>query len=150
MDRKPLCRRLERRVALVTGGARGIGAATSARLAREGAFVVVADIIDDEGEGVAKAIRDADERAVFEHLDVSSEADWARVVEHARSAFGSLDVLVNNAGVARLEDVEAESLDGYSRLVAINQTGVWLGMKAAVPELRPPPLHFWRAMTRPM
>jgi NAD(P)-dependent dehydrogenase (short-subunit alcohol dehydrogenase family) len=98
--------------------------------------VIVADVIDDEGERVADRIRRADGRAVFEHLDVSSEREWQHAIERARTAFGGLHVLVNNAAVARLEDVEAETIDGYTRLIAINQTGVWLGMKAAVPELR--------------
>jgi NAD(P)-dependent dehydrogenase (short-subunit alcohol dehydrogenase family) len=136
MRNNPVAHRLTRRVAIVTGGARGIGAAASERLAQEGAAVVVTDVVDDEGERVADAIRRFDGRAVFEHLDVSSDREWQRAVERARTTFGGLHVLVNNAGVARIEDVETESMDGYSRLIAINQTGVWLGMKAAVPELR--------------
>ena len=136
MERKPLSHRLGRRVALVTGGARGIGSATCERLALEGACVVIADVLDDEGERVAERIARADGHAVFEHLDVSSERDWQRAIERARATFGALHILVNNAGVARLEDVETESLEGYTRLIAINQTGVWLGMKTAVPELR--------------
>ncbi|MGH7297004.1 MAG: SDR family NAD(P)-dependent oxidoreductase [Polyangiaceae bacterium] len=128
--------RLKHRVAIVTGGARGIGAATCERLAAEGAPVVVADVLDAEGEVVAERIRRTDGRAVFEHLDVSNEGEWNRVVERALTTFGGLHVLVNNAGIARLEDVETETREGYDRLIAINQTGVWLGMKAAVPEMR--------------
>lgn len=128
--------RLSRRVALVTGGAHGIGAATCQRLVAEGARVVVADVLDEEGEALAVQIRRGDGHAVFEHLDVSSETEWRRAVDRARTTFGGLSVLVNNAGIARLEDVETETLEGYNRLIAVNQTGVWLGMKAAVPEMR--------------
>jgi 3alpha(or 20beta)-hydroxysteroid dehydrogenase len=96
----------------------------------------VADVLDEEGEALAVRIRRGDGHAVFEHLDVSSETEWRRAVDRARMTFGGLHVLVNNAGIARLEDVETETLDGYNRLIAVNQTGVWLGMKASVPEMR--------------
>ena len=128
--------RLSGRVALVTGGARGIGAATCQRLAAEAAQIVIADVLDDEGEALAERIRREDGRAVFEHLDVSNEGEWRRAVDRARTTFGGLHVLVNNAGIARLEDVETETREGYDRLIAVDQTGVWLGMKAAVPEMK--------------
>jgi NAD(P)-dependent dehydrogenase (short-subunit alcohol dehydrogenase family) len=128
-------RRFKGQVAIVTGGARGIGAATAGRLAAEGASVVVTDVLDAEGAAVAEQIRRAEGRAVYEHLDVTSEAQWARVVDRA-ATLGRVAVLVNNAGVANLEDLESETHEGWDRLLAVNQTGPWLGMRAVVPELR--------------
>jgi NAD(P)-dependent dehydrogenase (short-subunit alcohol dehydrogenase family) len=128
-------RRFKDQVAIVTGGARGIGAATVRRLAHEGAMVLVTDVVDDEGKALADEIRRGDGRALYEHLDVSSESEWHRVVDRA-ATLGRVSVLVNNAGIARLEDLEAETKEGYDRLIAINQTGTWLGMKAVAPELR--------------
>ncbi len=122
-------RRFSGQIAIVTGRARGIGAATVRRLAAEGAGVVVADVLDAEGAALAEEIRRREGRAIFEHLDVSTEAHWKRVVDRAAS-LGRLGVLVNNAGIARLEDVEQESQEGYDRVIAVNQTGTWLGMKA--------------------
>jgi NAD(P)-dependent dehydrogenase (short-subunit alcohol dehydrogenase family) len=128
-------KRFDGQVAVVTGGARGIGAATARRLATEGAAVVLTDVLDEEGERLATEIRRAEGRVVFEHLDVSVEAEWRRVVDRAPT-FGRMSVLVNNAGIARLEDVETESREAYDRLIAINQTGVWLGMKSCAAELK--------------
>jgi NAD(P)-dependent dehydrogenase (short-subunit alcohol dehydrogenase family) len=128
--------RLTNRVALVTGGARGIGAATAVRLAAEGAAVAIADVLDDEARAVADRIRATGGRAEALHLDVSNEAEWTAAIERTVRAFGGLHVLVNNAGVARLEDVETETREGYDRLIAINQTGTWLGMKAAAAALK--------------
>ena len=129
-------RRFKGKSALVTGGARGIGAATCRRLASEGCAVVIADVLEAEGEALAAELRAKDERAVFEKLDVSREEQWGRAVDRAVATFGRLDVLVNNAGIARLEDVETETLEGYNQVVAINQTGAWLGMKAAMHALK--------------
>jgi len=128
--------RLAGKVSLVTGGARGIGEAACLRLAAEGSAVVVTDVLDGEGEAVARAIQGRGGRACFVHHDVSREADWAAAVKTARERFAGLHVLVNNAGIARLEDVEQETLEGFERLIAINETGAWLGMKAVIPELR--------------
>jgi NAD(P)-dependent dehydrogenase (short-subunit alcohol dehydrogenase family) len=123
--------RLEGRVALVTGAASGIGHATAVRLAQEGAAVVVTDIQDDPGEVVAKGIRETGARAVFVHHDVTSPAEWERAVGVAASEFGGLDILVNNAGMGDLAVIEETSLEDYERTIAIDQTGVFLGMKVA-------------------
>lgn len=128
-------KRFQGHVALVTGGARGIGAATVERLAAEGAAVVIADVLDEEGKALADRIRHAEGRAIFEHLDVTSEVQWKRAVDRAET-LGQLRVLVNNAGVARLEDFESETVEGWNQLIAINMTGAWLGMKTSVAALR--------------
>ena len=128
-------RRFRDQVAIVTGGARGIGAATVRRLAEEGAMVLVTDVLDDDGNALADEIRRGEGRALYEHLDVTSESEWRRAVDRA-ATLGRVAVLVNNAGIARMEDLEAETKEGYDKLIAINQTGPWLGMKAVVPELR--------------
>jgi NAD(P)-dependent dehydrogenase (short-subunit alcohol dehydrogenase family) len=129
-------KRFTSKVAIVTGGARGIGEAAVRRLAREGASVVVADVLDREGEALARELQLADHRAIYEHTDVSIESDWMRVVDRATRTFGPLGILVNNAGIARIEDVETETVEGFERLIAVNQTGMWLGMKTAIPRMR--------------
>ncbi|MBX3232534.1 MAG: glucose 1-dehydrogenase [Labilithrix sp.] len=128
-------KRFQGQVALVTGGARGIGAATARRLADEGAAVVITDVLDREGEALAAEIRRAEGRAVYEHLDVTSEVEWARAIDRA-ATLGKVTVLVNNAGIACSEDLESETPEGYAKVIATNQTGAWLGMKAAAAELR--------------
>lgn len=128
--------RLAGKTALVTGGARGIGAAACTKLAAEGASVLVTDVLDSEGDAVAEAIRAAGGRARYVHHDVSSEADWTAAVAMAVREFGALHALVNNAAIARIEDVEEETLEGYQRLIAVNQVGAWLGMKASVPQMK--------------
>jgi NAD(P)-dependent dehydrogenase (short-subunit alcohol dehydrogenase family) len=127
---------LSGRVAIVTGAARGIGAAAAAELAAAGATVVLTDVIDDEGEALADSIRAKGQAATYRHLDVASEGGWAEVVQQTIAELGRLDILVNNAGIGTFPDVEQETLDGWSQLIAINQTGVWLGMRAAAPAMR--------------
>lgn len=128
-------KRFDGQVAIVTGAARGIGAATARRLAREGAAVLLTDVVDDEGEAVAAELRRAERRAVYQHLDVASEDEWRRAVDRA-ATLGKLTVLVNNAGIGTLPDLENETQEGWDKLIAINQTGAWLGMKTSAVELR--------------
>jgi len=118
---------LEGKVALITGGARGQGAAEGALFAREGATVILADVLDEVGEAAAGAI----EGAEYAHLDVTSEAGWDQVVADIVARHGRLDVLVNNAGILLNGKLVNQSLDGWNRIVAINQTGVFLGVRAA-------------------
>lgn len=124
--------RFDGQVAIVTGGARGIGGATVRRLVSEGAKVLIADVLDADGEALAKELG---ANAVFQHLDVSSESEWTRGVERA-AALGKVKVLVNNAGIATHLDLERETLEMFEKCVAINQTGVWLGMRAVLPEFK--------------
>lgn len=127
---------LHGKVALVTGAARGIGAASARALAEAGAAVVVTDVLDADGEALTASLREAGHVARYEHLDVSDEASWRRVVDRTIGDHGRLDVLVNNAGIGTLLDVESETREGWDRLIAVNETGVWLGMKAVAPSMR--------------
>lgn len=120
---------LDGKVALITGGARGMGESHARLFVAEGAQVVVADVLTAEGEAVAK---DLGEAASFVELDVTSEEAWKNAVETTVAHFGKLDVLVNNAGVAGACPIEETSLDEYRRVTEINQTGVFLGIREAI------------------
>jgi len=119
--------RLDDKVALITGGARGQGAAEARLFVAEGAHVVLSDVRDDDGELLAKQLG---ERAIYCHHDVTSEDDWTATVASTVSTFGRVDVLVNNAGVFTVLGMTMTSLDEYMRIVTINQVGTFLGMKA--------------------
>jgi 3alpha(or 20beta)-hydroxysteroid dehydrogenase len=119
--------RLDGKVALITGAARGQGAAEARLFIDEGAGVMLGDVADDDGEILAKNLG---ERATYRHHDVTSEANWEDIVAATISHFGRLDVLVNNAGVFRVLGMTATSLDEYMRIVTINQVGTFLGMQA--------------------
>lgn len=129
-------RRLEGKVALVTGAASGIGRVTAERLAEEGSVVVVTDVQDEAGEQAAAAIRADGGDALYLHLDVTDEAGWQAVVERVLSERDRLDVLVNNAGLGDLAPIEETSLADWERTVAIDQTGVFLGMKTCAEALK--------------
>jgi NAD(P)-dependent dehydrogenase (short-subunit alcohol dehydrogenase family) len=128
--------RLEGKVALVTGGASGMGQAEARMFAREGARVIVADVLDAEGRAVADAIAAGGGRARFVRLDVTSEADWTAAVAAAVDGFGKLDVLVNNAGISGTYDPDTLSTAAWDKLMDVNAKGVFLGMKHAVPAMR--------------
>ncbi len=124
---------LEGKVALISGSARGMGEEEARLFASQGAKVVLADVLDEEGEKAAAAIGAA---AIFQHLDVTDEAQWQAAVARAESSFGKLDVLVNNAGILRYGPIETTSLEEYELVLRVNQIGPFLGMKAAIPALR--------------
>jgi 3alpha(or 20beta)-hydroxysteroid dehydrogenase len=121
--------RLDGKVAVITGGARGQGAAEGRLFAAEGARVVLADVLDDEGAAVAAEIGDA---ARYVHLDVTDEAQWAAVVTAAEEAFGPVSVLINNAGILHFQALHKTSLEDFDRVMRVNVHGVFLGMKAVV------------------
>lgn len=125
--------RLNGKIAIVTGGAQGQGAAICAGFVAEGARVVIADVADEPGEKLAAELGDA---AVFAHHDVSSEESWEGVVAQTAETFGPVDVLVNNAGILTFGAIDEMALADYERLIGINQTGTWLGMRAVVPTMR--------------
>lgn len=128
--------RFEGKTALVTGSASGIGRLTAERLAAEGASVFVADMQDDKGQEVVQGIIDKGGKATFAHMDVSSEADWERVVAEVVSTYGGLNILVNNAGIGDNEPIEVTSKETYDRVIAITQTSVFLGHKACAEALK--------------
>jgi 3(or 17)beta-hydroxysteroid dehydrogenase len=128
--------RLDGKVAFISGGAIGIGAATAAMMAQAGARVVLGDILDEAGEAVADAIRGAGGEALYVHLDVSRQDDWERAIVAARARFGGLDILVNNAGILFGKDVEEASLEDWQKMSSVNQAGTLLGTKVALPALR--------------
>lgn len=128
--------RLAGKVALISGGASGIGAAHVRVFAAEGAKVVTGDIQEEQGNAVVDAVNERGGEAIFVRLDVSKEQDWLNAVSTADARFGKLTSLINNAGVYWPQGIEAETMDGWNKMVAINQTGVWLGMKAAIPAMR--------------
>ncbi|HEV8718335.1 MAG TPA: glucose 1-dehydrogenase [Candidatus Binatia bacterium] len=128
--------RLAGKVALISGGARGQGAAEGKLFAREGAKVVLGDVLDAEGLQTAREIEAAGGSAVYIHLDVTQEVEWKNAVGVAVRNFGKLNILVNNAGILRMEGIEDTTLEIWNRVIAVNQTGVFLGMKHAIPVLR--------------
>jgi NAD(P)-dependent dehydrogenase (short-subunit alcohol dehydrogenase family) len=132
-------RRLEGRVAVITGGASGIGKATAYRMADEGAKVLITDIQDEVGELVAKHIRELGHEASYVHHDVSSENEWNHVVETAMEEYGGLDILFNNAGIGDLGTIEDTTVESFENTLAVNETGVFLGMKAAADSLKASP-----------
>jgi NAD(P)-dependent dehydrogenase (short-subunit alcohol dehydrogenase family) len=127
---------LRGKVAIVTGAAHGIGSATVRSLAREGATVVATDVLDDEGEVLAREICAEGGNVQYAHLDVTDEGQWQALADRTAHDFGRIDVLVNNAGIGSMADVESETANGWERTIAINQKGVWLGMKAVIPKIR--------------
>ena len=128
--------RLERKVALVSGAARGLGAAQARLLAREGASVVVADLLEEPGRQVAGEIGDTGGIASFVKLDTTADGDWSRAVDEAVGRFGKLDVLVNNAGIFQRATIEQTSANDWDRVMGVNAKGVFLGTKAVIPAMR--------------
>jgi NAD(P)-dependent dehydrogenase (short-subunit alcohol dehydrogenase family) len=128
--------RVKGKVALVTGGASGIGRASALLLAKEGAAVVVTDIQDDAGKDVVAAIQKAGGEAIYLHHDVASEDAWIGVVAETKKHFGKLHVLVNNAGIAIAGSVITMTLADWRRQQAINLDGVFLGVKHSLPLIR--------------
>jgi 3alpha(or 20beta)-hydroxysteroid dehydrogenase len=124
--------RLARKVALITGAARGQGAAAARRFVAEGASVLIADINDEDGKALAGELGDS---AIYQRLDVTSEEDWAAAATTVVDAFGRLDALVNNAGILHFSAVADTTLADYERVVRVNQFGTFLGMRTVIPAM---------------
>ena len=129
--------RLDGKVAFISGGARGMGAEEARLFAREGAKVAIGDILDEEGRGVEAEINNSGGDCLYIHLDVTSEANWQDAIAQTVSRFGALHILVNNAGIGGIGGlVEDTSVEDWDRVMDINGKGVFLGTKAAIPEMQ--------------
>lgn len=128
--------RLEGRVALITGGARGQGAAHARRLAAEGAIVLAVDVLDEEGSATAATLRSEGLDVRYRRLDVTSVDDWGAAIDDLRDRHGRIDVLVNNAGIIHVNPLADERREDWDRTLAVNATGPFLGMQAVVPSMR--------------
>lgn len=126
--------RLDGKVALITGGARGMGESHVRAFAAEGARVVFGDVLDDKGKALATAI--GEENARYVHHDVTSEADWASAVATTVDTFGKLDILVNNAGILKFGRITDMPLEDFRRVLEVNAIGQWLGMKSVISPMR--------------
>ena len=128
--------RLENKVALISGGARGMGAEEARLFAKEGARVVIGDVLETEGRQTEAEINESGGECLFVRLDVTSEAGWRQAVAATVARFGKLDVLVNNAAIYRTEQVEETTEQLWDQVMEVNAKGVFLGTKHAIPELR--------------
>ena len=128
--------RLPGKVAIITGGAHGMGAEEAQLFAQEGAKAVIADVLEDEGKKLEAEISQAGGEAMFMRTDVTSEADWKRLVEATVARFGKLDILVNNAGLSSTSEADPMDTEGWHRIMEVNTTGVFLGTKYAIPAMQ--------------
>ena len=128
--------RLQGKVAFISGGARGMGATEARMFAREGAKVVMGDILDDDGHKLEAEINETGGEALFLHLDVTSEVEWQQAISATVARFGKLDVLVNNAGITPYGTGDDTTEEIWDRVMDINSKGVFLGTKTAIPEMK--------------
>lgn len=128
--------RLDNKVALITGGARGQGAVEARLFAAEGANVVICDILDEEGKRIESEINNTGGSSLFAHLDVTDESEWQHVIETTLNSFGQLDILVNNAGIYKWSQVEETTSELWDQTMDINAKGVFLGTKHAIAPMR--------------
>ena len=128
--------RLEGKVALISGGARGQGAVEAKLFAREGAKVVFGDILDESGKQVEAEIHEAGGEAAYVHLDVTREDDWRTAVNTAIDRYGKLDILVNNAGILIRKGIEDTTEEDWDRIMGVNAKGAFLGTKHSIPAMR--------------
>lgn len=125
--------RLEGKIAIITGGARGMGASHARKFVEEGAKVVITDILEKDGEALANELG---KNSLFVKHDVTNEDEWNTVVEKAEETFGFVNVLVNNAGIGLNKPIEEITVEEYMKVININQVGVLLGMKTVVPSMK--------------
>lgn len=128
--------RLEGKVALISGGARGQGAVEARMFAEEGASVVIGDILDDQGRQTEAELQELGYNVTYVHLDVTNESDWQSAVQATIDAYGKLDILLNNAGILIRKNIEETTAEDWDRIFSINAKGVFLGTKAAIPAMR--------------
>jgi 3(or 17)beta-hydroxysteroid dehydrogenase len=128
--------RLAGKVALISGGARGMGAVEARLFAKEGAKVAIGDILEDEGRKLEAEVHATGGEALYVRLDVAREGDWRKAVEATVSRFGKLDILVNNAGISGRGRVEDTPVEEWDRVMEVNAKGVFLGTKVAIPAMR--------------
>jgi NAD(P)-dependent dehydrogenase (short-subunit alcohol dehydrogenase family) len=128
--------RLQGKIALISGGARGMGAVEARLFSQEGAKVTIGDVLEDEGRKLEAEINAIGGEALFVRLDVTREADWQKAVEATVKRFGKLDVLVNNAGISGRGRVEDTAVEEWDRVMDVNAKGVFLGTKVAIPAMR--------------
>ena len=127
--------RLKDKVAIITGSAHGMGKAEARLFAQEGARVMVADVLEHEAERVATDIRSAGGDAAVAKIDVTSEPEWVALIAKTLASYGRLDVLVNNAGISGSSVGDPDGLEGWQRVIAVNQTSVFLGTKLAAEQM---------------
>ena len=128
--------RLEGKVAIISGGARGMGATEARMFAKEGAKVVFGDLRDELGKQVEAEINESGGQAIYVRLDVTNESSWQNIVDTAVSRFGRLDILVNNAGIVSSQSRDEATAEEWDRVMDVNAKGVFLGTKTAIPEMR--------------
>ena len=128
--------RLDGKVALISGGARGIGAAVARRFIAEGASVVIGDVLTEEGQRLAAEVQQSGGKIAFTPLEVTSEVSWTDAVALALDRYGKLDILVNNAGVIKRDLIEDETPKSWDRTMEVNAKGVFLGTKAVLSEMK--------------
>ena len=128
--------RLANKVALITGGARGQGAVEAKLFATQGAYVVICEILDEEGKRIESEINNTGGSSLFAHLDVTDESEWQNVIATTLNSFGKLDILVNNAGIYKWAQVEETTSELWDQTMDINAKGVFLGTKHAIPAMR--------------
>ena len=128
--------RLEGKVAIISGASGGMGAEEARLFAREGAKVVIADIIDDDGEAVARQIEDSGGEAIYVHTDVTSAESWDALVQTTLDRYGKIDILVNNAGISSASHEDPLDIDGWTSIMDVNSTGVYLGTRAVIPTMQ--------------
>jgi len=128
--------RLENKVALISGGARGMGAVEAKLFASEGARIIIGDIREEEGRQVEAQINESGGNCFFTHLDVTSEANWLEAVAQAVGRYGKLDILINNAGIFPMEKVEETTEESWDMVMDVNAKGVFLGTKSVIPAMR--------------